>query len=313
MSVVSVIIPTYNRSRYILESIESILAQTYSCYEIIIVDDGSTDNTREILMPLVKEDTIQYIYQQNQGEASARNHGINVAKGKYIAFLDSDDLFIPTKLKKQVEFLDTHPEVAFVHSCYSKFRDSGIDLGYRDTSKITGKVYPDILLKWAPLIAVPSVLVRAKVLSELGGFDTNLRWGTDLDMWRRITKRYPIGVIPEVLTEIRVHYGNISGNKAAAASSFEQVLEKAFIEDPQLSTDFKRQAFANLYTNLGHNILADGTPAQMALVRKYSEKAIHLNIFQWGAYLGWLGSFLGLNTNLRDRLINLWRKYKYIR
>lgn len=231
MPKVSVIIPTYNRADYVRESIESVLAQTYTDYEIIIVDDGSMDDTREVLKPWIDDGTIRYVYQENQGESAARNNGIRMAQGRYISFLDSDDLFLPTKFEKQVAYLDSHPEEAFVQSWYAKFDDAGNDLGYRDTSDISGKVYPGILLDWSVLLAVPSVVVRAKILKDVGGFDEAIYWGPDLDLWRRITQKYPIGVIPEVLCKIRVHPGNISGDKVSAAASFAVYLQKAFDDD----------------------------------------------------------------------------------
>ncbi|MEA3352074.1 MAG: glycosyltransferase family A protein [Chloroflexota bacterium] len=309
MPTISVIIPTYNRADYILEAIDSVLAQTYSDYEIIVVDDGSTDDTAAVLQPLVDDGVIRYVYQHNQGESAARNHGIRLARGQYIAFLDSDDLFLSPKLERQTAFLDAHPNVAFVHSGYSKFDDAGNDLGYRDTSKISGRVYPDILLDWSVLMAVPCVMVRAQVLEQVGGFDESLRWGPDLDLWRRITQRYYIGVIPESLSKVRVHPGNVSGDKVAAVASFERYLGKAFADDPSLDEDFQRRAYARLYSNVSHNLLADGRPEQMPLVRKYSLKAIQHYPRQWSAYLGWLGSFLP--SGFRDWLLGLWRRFRY--
>ena len=126
---VSVIIPTYNRAGYLCESIESVLTQTYTDYEIIVVDDGSTDDTEEVLQLWIADGTIHYVWQENRGESAARNHGIELAIGEYIAFLDSDDLFMPTKLEEQVAYLDNHPEVGMAHSCYSKFGEAGASWG----------------------------------------------------------------------------------------------------------------------------------------------------------------------------------------
>jgi glycosyltransferase involved in cell wall biosynthesis len=309
MPTVSVILPTYNRATLVMEAIASVLAQTYSDYEIIIVDDGSTDNTREVLRPLIDEGRINYVYQENAGLSAARNHGIRLAKGKYIAFLDSDDLFMPTKLEKQVVALDENPEVAFVHSGYSKFDNSGRDLGYRDTSVISGWVYPEILLQWSVLIAVPCVLVRASILGDVNGFDENMGWAEDLDLWRRISMCCPIMVIPEVLTKVRSHSGNISGDKTLAATAFRIYLNKAFAEDPDLGPVFRRRALAKMYANTGHNLLGEGEPEHMKLVREYSARAIGYWPILWSAYLGFAGSFL--DKGARARLLKIWRKFKY--
>ncbi|MBC8496525.1 MAG: glycosyltransferase family 2 protein [Chloroflexi bacterium] len=308
MPTVSVVIPTYNRAGYILDAIESVLSQTYSDYEIIVVDDGSADHTRDMLQPLIADDKIRYVYQENQGVSAARNHGIRLAQGEYIAFLDSDDLFLPTKLEKQVAVLERSLTVAFVHAGYEKISDTGTCLGYRDTSKISGQVSPQILLDWSVLIATPCVLVRKSVLDEVGDFDESMRWAEDLDLWRRIAQRYEIGVIPEMLCQVRVHPGGASVSKVEAAASFERYLQKAFVDAPQLSKLFQHRAWAKLYSNLGHNILAESGQEQMTVVRQYSMKAIRQWPFQWSAYLGWLGSFISLE--LRNWLLTLWRNYR---
>ncbi|MFM6456289.1 MAG: glycosyltransferase family 2 protein, partial [Planktothrix sp.] len=117
---VSVIIPVYNGERYISQAIDSVLSQTDSNYEIIIVDDGSTDNTHQIIQHYIEKcqdlDLIRYIFQSNQGVAAARNQGIQIAKGEFIALLDQDDVFLPEKLAHQVAYFQTHPDVAIVNS-----------------------------------------------------------------------------------------------------------------------------------------------------------------------------------------------------
>ena len=136
-----------------------------------------------------------------------------------------------------------------------------------------------------------------------------MRWGPDLDLWRRITRWHPIGVIPEVLSKVRIHPGNISGDKAAAVASFEKYLRKAFTDDPELDERFQNRVYVKLYSNIAHNMLADRDQEQKALVRKYSAKAIAHWPSQWSAYLGWLGSFLP--AGLQNRLLWIWRRYRY--
>ena len=308
---VSVVIPTHNRAHYIKETIGSVLAQTYSDYEIIVVDDRSTDNTAEIIQGLSNDKPIRYFSQPCGSAPAARNFGLQQAQGKYIAFLDSDDLFMPEKLAKQVAFLDEHASVAFVHAGYEKFSDQGEDLGYRDTSRISGNYYIQMLLDWSVLIATPCVLVRKTVLDEVGDFDEQMRAAEDLDLWRRIAQRYEIGVIPEMLCRVRVHPGSLSTGKVKAAASFERYLDKAFKDDPSLSMGFRRRAFARLYSNLGHNILAEGRAEEMPFVRKFSAQAIRQWPLQWSAYLGFFGSFISLG--LRDRLLIIWRRFRYNR
>jgi glycosyltransferase involved in cell wall biosynthesis len=308
MPTVSVVIPTYNRADYILEAIESVMSQTYRDFEIVVVDDGSTDDTRQVLADMVAAGTIQYVYQENRSKSAARNHGIRLAKGKYIAFLDSDDLFAPTKLEKQVAFLERHPEIGFVHSWYSKFDDDGNQLGVRDTSKYTGWVYPEILLSWSVLMAVPCMLVSREVLSEVGGFDETQKWGEDLDLWRRITRIYPIDLIPEALTLVRVHSGNLSKSEAKPIVWFEDYLQKTFEQDPSLGFVFRKRAWSKLYTNVSHNLLGTRSSRLIAQVRQCSLKAIYHWPFNPGAYFGLLASFVP--SSFRNFLLNKWRAFR---
>jgi glycosyltransferase involved in cell wall biosynthesis len=309
MPVVSVIIPTYNRAVYLIEAIQSTLAQTYTDFEVIVVDDGSTDGTREALTHFIANGTIRYFYQDNRGEAAARNKGIGEARGEYIAFLDSDDLFCPEHLARHVKYLALHPEVGLVHSDFSKFDQNGEDLGERDTTWFSGWIYPHILLYWSTLIAIDTVMVPCRVLEEIGGFDKSLRWATDLDMWRRIARRYPFGASREVQAKVRVHPGNVSKDRGIAAEAFLIYLNKAFADDPDLSKGFRRRALAKMYAYAAYNLLGEGKESEMALVRKQALQSITFWPFQPHAYLGFAASLL--DVRWRNRLIQNWRARRF--
>ncbi|MFH1681748.1 MAG: glycosyltransferase [Candidatus Eisenbacteria bacterium] len=309
MPAVSVIIPTYNRASLVRESIESVFAQTFKDYEIVVVDDGSTDNTGVLLDPLVEAGRIRYVRTPNRGESAARNVGLEMACGKYIAFNDSDDLFTPRKLEKQVAFLESSPGIALVHSGYGKFDEEGRELGYRDTSRFAGRCYPRILLEWTVLMAVPTVLVRASVMGEVGGFDERMKRAADLDMWRRITMRHPIGVLPEMLSRVRVHRGNVSEDKALAEDAFRIYLQKAFDEDRSLGRAFRRRAAARMYMNVARTLLGEGTSRQMRLVRGCAVRSGMSWPFYPGSYAAYLVSFLA--PEIRKRLAVLYRRGRF--
>ena len=310
MPKVSVIIPTYNRAEYLPAAIESVLAQSFCDVEIIVVDDGSTDATRSVLQPWVDTGQIRYYRQENRGVSAARNRGIALAQGEYIAFLDSDDLFAPDKLEKQAAHLDADIEIGLVHGSFRRVDMDGNLLAERDTSRFSGNVYPEMLLDWSVLIPPSCVMLRAAALSETGGFDQAMRWGEDIDLWRRVARRYRFAAIPEILTTMRTHAENTSGAKAdlRAIADFERYLQKSLDDDPALSSKFRRRAWAKLYSNAGHNILAAGQAEQMPLVRAYSLRAIRYSPFQWSAYLGWLASWIG--PELRQKLLALWRNLR---
>lgn len=204
---VSVIIPTYNRSQWVSLAVESVLAQTFQDYELIVVDDGSTDGTGETLSAFGNQ--LHYVWQENQGESVARNHGITLAQGRYIAFLDSDDLWAPEKLDKQVPVLDENPDVVMV-GCTSWVIDAQ---GQRRFSSPVGLIADPRSLTYSALRyqnhffgGGSTALVRHCVLSETGGaFFSELRYGEEWDLWIRLAALGRICVISEPLAFIRQH------------------------------------------------------------------------------------------------------------
>lgn len=305
--IVSVVIPTHNRAHYLFEALESVFAQSFQNLEIIVVDDGSTDGTREQLKPLAAANKLRYQYQQKQGVSAARNLGVELAQGAYIAFLDSDDLFQPPKLEKQLALFESDPELGFVHSNFSKFNDRGEDLGYRNTARYQGWIYPWMLGEWSVLMAPSCMLARREVLLDVGGFDETISLGEDIDLWRRIAMRYRIGVVPEALSKVRVHPGNASKSKQRAAEEFRRVLDKAFLEDSDLTTAFRRRAYAKMHTNVGQNVLGEGNRESMGFVRRQSLRALSFWPLELNALLALLASFLplGLRTWLVQRIRGL--------
>ncbi len=295
---VSVVIPARNRGQYILQALDSVFAQTFTDYEIIVVDDGSTDNTRELLTPLIQKGAVRYERQEAKGVSAARNHGIRLAHAPYIAFLDSDDLFLPTKLEKQLGVFSSEKDLGFVHCSFSKFDDEGRNLGLRDTSRFQGQIYPDMLLEWSVLMAMPCMLMRAEVLKEVGGFDEQMTWAEDLDLWRRIARRYRVGVVPEALVKVRVHATSTSYDKTRGSHGFERYLEKAFAEDSNLSEDFRKRATAKMYAKLAQNLLGEGGADQMKQARQHARRALAARPLQLSALATWLASLLPKSVRL---------------
>ncbi len=307
-SKVSVIIPTFNRSIYVLDAIRSVLDQSYENIEILVIDDGSTDGTKEELASLVEKGAIHYIYQENQGRSAARNRGISLATGNYLAFLDSDDLLESGTLIKQVEFLARNPEMGLVHGGYSKFDDSKKDLGYRNPSWFSGWIYPKLLLMWTTLLAIPTVMVPRQVLNEVGGFDESLYIGEDLDLWRRIARRYPFGYIGQSLARIRVHAGNTSIDAIKATHEFKRYLEKAFEDDEDLPLRFKHQALSRMYSNQAYIMLGDGGMDVILAARTNARLAIIHDPLNLNGYIAFLSTMLGYKS--RKKLVEQWRSFR---
>ncbi len=224
---VSVVIPTYNRSALLVEAIESVLGQTWQDIEVIVVDDGSTDDTQPVLAPYRAR--IKYIFQPNSGRpARARNVGTLNASGELIAFLDSDDVMLPRKIETQARFLQSHPDVGMVVSDFSSFAN-----GKTLSMSFTSSGHPRFLklpktlvgpkeyilsreacdcLALDNFVGTSSVVVRREVFQQVGLFDESLdiRPSEDVDMWFRIAERFPLGYVDLVLHAYRVHEGNIS-------------------------------------------------------------------------------------------------------
>ncbi len=201
----SIITPTYNRPKWLPDAIESVLAQTYHDVEIIVVNDGSTDNTAEVLEPYM--DKIVYIYKENGGQGTALNAGIKAATGEYIGRVDDDDLFMPEKVELQIEMFQQNPGLGLVAS-YGQIIDS------EDEIKATRKI-PNFskhgaffsLLQHC-IFCQPTVMVRRECFDKVGLYK-NI-YAEDYDMWLRIARHYPVGVIHKPLAMYRRHDTNLS-------------------------------------------------------------------------------------------------------
>lgn len=203
---ISVVIPTYNRRVFVRQAVESVLAQTFLDYEIVVVDDGSTDGTEQELAGL--GDKIQYIWQENQGESVARNKGINLAQGEYIALLDSDDLWEPEKLSKQTSALINDPNVVMVGCASRIINESGNFM----SNSISGIVHEPEQLSYGALRyhnhffgGGSTAMFRRTTFEQIGGFAPELRYGEEWDLWLRLAKVGSITVINQPLARIRQH------------------------------------------------------------------------------------------------------------
>jgi glycosyltransferase involved in cell wall biosynthesis len=222
---VSVIVPAYNAMKYLPATLDSILQQTFTNFEVLIINDGSCDNIIEWCTQIT-DSRVKLISQRNMGLSSARNTGINHSQGEYIALLDSDDTWAKTKLEKQVKYLESHPSVDLVHSWIELMNENGVSTGRILKSFAEGNVWKQLLQQ--NTIACLSVMVRRHCLKTVGGFDEKLRSLEDWDMWIRIAKSYEFGVIKEPLAYYRQIPTSMSKNYQVMAESFHMVIEKAF-------------------------------------------------------------------------------------
>lgn len=212
----SVIIPTYNRAQYIINTVKSVINQTYKDFEIIIVDDGSEDNTKEVIENIAKnnQNIIQYIYQNNKGPAAARNTGIINAKGDYIAFLDSDDYWMPNKLEEQFNYFIANPSCNVLHNevhiCNLEGKIIQVN-SHQDKAKREGWLFDEIILL-KTYIFLSSLIVNKDVFKKVGRFAESLYSSEDVELFLRLALEYKIGFINKPLVRRIIHESSITGS-----------------------------------------------------------------------------------------------------
>jgi glycosyltransferase involved in cell wall biosynthesis len=209
---VSVIIPSYNRAAFLMEALESVFNQTWKSFEVIVVDDGSTDDTVTHIAPWLSR--ICFLSQPNRGVAAARNHGIRYAKGEFLCFLDSDDLWMPTKLEEQIAFSDQNIQYALIATEIESFDNSG-----RISSGIKAGMYHIrngfVLehLLFSNWIQTSTVMVRRQAVLRAGGFDEDVgQFGEDWLLWMRVAAEAPIYFLRNPLVRYRIHAENLSSH-----------------------------------------------------------------------------------------------------
>jgi len=250
---ISVIIPTYNRGYLLARAIRSVVNQTYQNFEIIVIDDGSTDDTEEIMKKFHDERITYLRHENNKGAASARNTGIRAAKGEYIAFLDSDDEWLPKKLEKQIKILkSTSSKIGVVYTGF--WRIMGHKKFYVPVPEISpkeGNVYNNILCGKF-LVDTPAAIVKKVCFKKVGMFDESLPALEELDLWIKISKYYHFKYIAEPLFISYYTSGSISVNRLISCKAMKSILKKHFKEFRK-----NRKALANFCYRIARLYIGD--------------------------------------------------------
>ena len=268
MPKVSVIIPTYNRAETLQRAIYSVLNQTYTNFELLVVDDGSTDDTKEVVTK-INDSRICYIFQRNQERSVARNNGIRSSTGDYVSFLDSDDEYLPHKLEVQVPVLNENKDTCMVLGGWLDVDNNGIVLRKNSPWNLRPELNYD-LKDWlfSPPVHFCTSLVRREWLERTGGFDPCIIWTEDVDLWFRMIRA---GCQPEwVKTHVLQFHPHIA-DLSIYEKNYQRILDKAFT-DTKLSDLIginKDQAFAILYVELAFRayLFRSGNEGQSYLIR----------------------------------------------
>ncbi|QDL09642.1 glycosyltransferase family 2 protein [Brasilonema octagenarum UFV-E1] len=317
MPKVSVVIPAYNAMTYLPETMESVQRQTFSDFEVLIINDGSADNIVEWVSQLV-DPRVKLICQTNQGVPLARNKGIANAQGEYIAFLDADDLWEPTMLEKQVGCLENNPTVGLVHTWMAVIDAQSQPTGRVMISNAEGDVWKQLVVQ--NTVPSSSVMVRRGCFDTVGGFDPNLRNIDDWDMWIRIAARYPFAVIKEPLMHYRMHLNNMTKNWQVVEEAFEMIIEKAFRSAPPELLYLKSRSYGHANMFLAWKAVQSGNRNYKKAIHFQEQAIAHFPLLRFSreyfrlslaiAMLQWFGSnaytkILSLLYALRRRILSL--------
>jgi len=284
---VSIIIPTYNRAKFIGGAIQSVLGQTYQDFEVIIIDDGSTDNTKEAVRRF-KDSRISYLVQkENRGTSMVKNIGIREAKGKYIAFLDDDDKWLPEKLEMQVSKLEkSSTDTGFIYCGYKMLNKEGKILR-KIQPKFKGEIYQNLLRR--NFIALPTILVKKEIFQKTELFDEELKFGEDWDLFLRMAKLYKSDFVNDYLVDCYIYGKRLTTESLKDSSiriySLNKIIKKNIEEYRE-----RPQIYSCILSSLG-NIYCQG--GKLSRGRNCFKESIKISPFNIKSYIYLILSLFG--------------------
>jgi len=255
MPLISIILPAYNGEKTVLETVESVLNQTWSDWELIAIDDGSQDSTVEILSS-IRDPRVKVFSYPNTGPSASRNRGITHARGNYISFIDADDLWTPDKLESQLKALQENPQAALAYSWTNMIDESSQFLRIGSHITVNGNAYSHLLvLNFLENGSNP--LIRQQTLTEVGLFDESLTHGEDWDLWLRLAARYDFVAVPYAQILYRVSSNSASANVCKQEAGMREVIERAFEVTSESLQYLKQYSLGNTYKYLAFKTLED--------------------------------------------------------
>jgi len=244
---VSVITPTFNRADFIEHAVNSVLKQTYSNFELFIVDDGSTDDTRKRLDNALEDPRVHYLYQPNQGQSVARNRGITESKGDFICFLDSDNAWFPNKLERSLLEFESFPEAHVVYGDNILIDEHSAEIGRDNMKRYSGRITHHLLKD--NFVSMNTTMTRRHCFDEMGGFNESDRVAEDYEMWLRFSTKFEFRYMPELLGFYREMENQISSDKRQRFEGNERLLLKFLERYPDAVTGKQhRRGLSHFYT-----------------------------------------------------------------
>ncbi len=297
---VSVIVPVYNGDRYLIDAIDSILVQTFQDLEIIVVDDGSTDNSPQIAQRY--DSVVHYLSQTNQGVAASRNLGLAAAKGDYIAFLDQDDIFLPHKLSSQVDLLEQNPKLGMVNSGWEIIDRAGeVKSAVKPWLQIPNLSSANLIV-WKPVF-LGAMLFRRSWLERLNGFNTTLEQTPDVDLVMDLANiGCPAAWVEQTTVQYRQHEANASKNTLLQAQELNQITAKFFARS-NLSPEIKALESESRYQSLVWSAWRLQQTGYLAEMSHYlNESYAYSSKYPTAKVLDWIESFKNYSAEYGNKL-----------
>lgn len=256
---VSIIIPAYKAGLYLKETVQSVLNQSHSHFELLIIDDGSPDNQeQEIALLVASDNRVRYIKQKNGGVSSARNHGYRLSKGDFLAFLDADDTWLVDNLESKLAKFASDESLGLVHSDMAIMNEKSELTGETKSGK-EGYILEDLLSWNGTCVPTPSsVLIKREVLEKIGLFDLKLSNAADQELFFRVANAYKIGRVPRVTWQYRIHNNNMHSNIAVMEHDALRAYYLAEKNKLFKNKKFRNHCFSNMYMIMGASWWGDG-------------------------------------------------------
>jgi glycosyltransferase involved in cell wall biosynthesis len=251
MPKVDVIIPAYNAAKYLPAAIESVVAQSFEDWRIVLIDDGSTDSTSEVVAPYIEQlgPKLLYIHQPNAGLPAARNTAIRNSSAELLALLDADDVWLPCRLAESVKSFENRPQVGLSYGLVLRVDADGevIDTFWGNRGRSEGRIATEIYTREVQL-PCPTMTFRRRCVDEVGLFDETMRATEDRDMWLRIALRYEVALVPKVIARYRIWLGSMSADLDRMELAQTRFVEKHY-GSPGCGRVARRVALARIYRN----------------------------------------------------------------
>lgn len=283
---VSVLIAVYNSARYLSAAIDSVLQQTFANFECVLIDDGSTDGSWNLLQSYAAQDTrLRISRQENQGIATTRNRLLAQAQGEFVATMDADDIMLPNRLARQVQFLIAHPEVVCVGGALDWINEQGRFLGHCDVPETDTEIQR-LLLGGISLLHHPCTMARRSALMQVGGYDETMVASVDLDLWLRLGEIGELANLPETVLQYRLHSKSITHAKQMRQSQDALAACQRAWSRRNIEAEFIRQPADHLkqhrfWLRCGWNNFLDG---QREVARYCGIRAVATQPSDWEAW-----------------------------